>query len=73
VEAVIDIKQEELDSAFLDGAVAADDAILSVIRGHVSPAVFEASAKAVYDMLIERVGKERMEAVQGPQDREVRG
>lgn len=69
---MIDIKQEELDKAFVDGMVAADDAILKVIRNHVTPEVFDAAAQAVYDTMVERIGLDRLNAMQGPNEREPR-
>lgn len=58
---MIDIKQQELDKAFLDGASAADDAILDAIKDFVPAHVFEAASRAVADMLYARIGEKRLD------------
>jgi hypothetical protein len=60
---MIDIKQQELDKAFLDGASAADDAISQALRGELSVEQINRVSQAVYDMLVDRVGMARLEAL----------
>lgn len=66
---MIDIKQEELDKAFLDGVTAAEDTVIGALREKLGPNDFVAASQAIYAMLIERVGQVRLDAIQGPNER----
>lgn len=70
---MIDIKQQELDKAFLDGASAADDAISYVLREQLSLDQINAVSQAIYDMLVERVGMERLEELDFEYGRAMQG
>lgn len=69
---MMDIKQQELDKAFLDGASAADDAICEALHSELSLRQIDIVSRAIYDMLVDRIGVDRLNAIQDPGDREPR-
>jgi hypothetical protein len=70
---MISLKQQELDRAFLDGASAANDAISQALRGELSAGQINRVSQAIYDMLVDRIGMERLEALDFEYGRKVQG
>lgn len=68
---MIDIRQEELDKAFVEGALAVESALIKRHFMKTDDLINEASLK-VHQIIIDRMGEERSRAIQGDNAREPR-